>query len=210
MAVYEVDTKKFGLQRQEGHALCWTTAVICLVGYFGQQGAQVPTQQGLAQTHGSNATGNNPRPILASVYGLPVSKDAAFASPITTPQEASLREGEVATFLSTHLPKGPVLAQISEAKDQAWTMTSGKGYTFSHAAMVWRFDDGTKKVTFRDPARGQKGSTAEDVTVTLDAFVAGFHYIDSADFGQQTLSAFQQNALPAQVYCRVKHFWAFA
>lgn len=170
----------------------------------------MPDQQGLVSTHGSNATGNNPRPILDNVYGLPEDAAAAFASPVTTPQEASQREGEVATFLKTHLPKGPVLAQISESKDQPWSMTSGKAYTFSHAAMVWRFDDGTNKVTFRDPARGQVGSTAEDVTVTLDALVGGFHYMDSKDFGQKTLSAFQPNALPAQVFCRVKHFWAFA
>jgi hypothetical protein len=209
MTVYEVDTKKFSIQRQEGHAFCWTTAVICLVGYF-KPGTQVPDQQGLVSAHGSSATGNNPRPILDKIYGLPQDADAPFGTPVTTPKEASDRGGDIAKFLTARLPKGPVLAQISEAKDQPWTMTSGKGYTFSHAAMIWRFDDGTNKVTFRDPARGQIGSAAEDVIVTLDALVSGFHYMDSKDFGQKTLSAFQANALPAQVFCRVKHLWAFA
>lgn len=194
MTVYQVDTSKFRVEKQEDTFLCWAASTKSIVEYFG---LGTPTQQGLAALYGNKTSGADPRKALAEHFNLNSVPVIEWKTKETSATGIKDRGQDLRDNLKAYLSAktGPMLCGLTEADDAAWSITNKQGksqlYTFKHATIVFKYDDASDEVSFMDPARSDlKG---KEVAAKVTELVSGFPYASPADLGPNAATMLPPN-----------------
>jgi hypothetical protein len=95
---------------------------------------------------------------------------------------------------------GPLLAGIRSTSGKFVSNEKGELSLLQHALGICKYDSGTGIVTARDPGRGIKGQSAEELTVTVEGLVNGWVYTTRDQMGAEAKNSVAGDEIRMQIY----------